>query len=48
VADHLLVELDDDALGDQVFADHLRQSFTLDMLRNRALGKAHVLAEFRR
>jgi len=34
VTDHLLVDLDDDSLGDEVLADHLSQGLTFDVLRN--------------
>src|SRR5690348_6605562 len=37
MANHFGVDLDDNALGNQVFADHVGQGFSLDVLRSGAL-----------
>src|SRR5512135_815198 len=37
MADHFCVNLDDDAFGDQVFADHVGQGFTFNILRGGTL-----------
>ena len=37
MANHLLVNLDHDALGDQVFLDHVRQRLAFGILRSRTL-----------
>src|SRR5690348_13776237 len=37
MADHFGVDLDDNALGNQVFADHIGQGFSLDVLRSGTL-----------
>src|SRR6185312_3581419 len=37
IADHALIDLDDDSLSDEIFADHVGQVFAFNVLGNRAL-----------